>query len=318
MKFLDASLIALAALAFVGCSDERADSYGKSSHAITSGTPDDSDRATVWIVGEAKGQKGYCSGVVVAPRVVLTAAHCLRADADFKIFLGDDYGDADAKAKEENYVAVTEQHPHSKWDPNQNLNDIAVLVTETDLPGTPVPILEKKMTTKDVGATVRIAGFGQTSGADKTFGRRHSAETTIKALDDTGLAIDGTPNICFYDSGGPTFLTRDGKEYVVGIHSISEKASCDGQGVDTRADAYLAFVEEYIEATKPAVADPTTEDAGAPTSDGGTTPTSEAPASTSGCAVEGGRRSGPGRDGGPLAMAGLALLGLAVARRRRA
>lgn len=140
-----------------------------------------------------------------------------------------------------------------------------------------------------LGSCIRVAHEER---AELTRSRRHchSATTTIEAIDSTGLAMRGTPNICLYDSGGPTFMKRGDVEVVVGIHSLSDTATCDGQGVDTRADPYVAFVDGYTPPAEPADAGPLEDDAGvAPERDGGDDVAKSA-ASTSSCSLVGDRR----------------------------
>jgi V8-like Glu-specific endopeptidase len=225
---------------------------------ITGGTPDDANDAIVWIVAEVDGKKGNCSGVVVSPHVVLTAGHCSSLDAKYGIFLGSDYTDEAAKAKPENLVAVVEHRAHPEYDAKRNLGDIGVLVTSAPIPRKPIALGRVSLETKDVGRAVRIVGFGRTLTDGGTIGRRHVAQTKIAEVDATGIAFAGLPNICLFDSGGPTLMEQDGVEVVVGIHSIVDSLACNSKGWDTRVDPYVAFVEKMIAKT-----DPPAEDAGA-------------------------------------------------------
>ena len=256
---------------------------GESTQAITSGMPDDTDTSVVLVVAKVGAQTGYCSGVVVSPHVVLTAAHCSSLDAEYSIFLGADYNDASAKALATNYVAVAEHHPHPDWNSTFNTNDIGVLITSAAMPATPVALNRDPIATADIGKEIRIAGYGEPAGNKmETMGRRNVAVTTIAAVDSASLTVKGLPNICLYDSGGPTFMTRSGTNVVAGIHYLIDALTCDSKGFDVRVDKYTAFIDGYI-----AMADPVIEDAGVPEDAGVDAPTPMPMVKPAGCNIAG-------------------------------
>ncbi len=259
------SVAVVVGLAGAGCGPDSSEVVRRSTSGITAGYADDSDEAAVWIVAKVGGATGFCSGVVVSPHVVLTAGHCSSIEAAYSIFLGADYNDPATKTLPESYVPVIEHHPHPRFDANLNANDIGVLVTESAIPRAAAAINRAPLVDGDVGVLVRIVGYGQTEGGmNRTYGRRYAADTTLAAFDITGLAVDGLPNICFFDSGGPTFMTRDGAEVVVGVHSVLESQDCASRGWDTRVDVYAEFVDQYIDGVDPIVdaGSPEEEDAG--------------------------------------------------------
>lgn len=307
--FVHATLVALAALGATSCSSggRASDGTAAGSSAITSGTADDADTSAVFIKATVKGQTGYCSGVVVSPHVVLTAGHCSTMDATYAIFVGPDFNDRAAQAATDNYIPVVEHHAHPRYDSKRNLNDVGVLITSAPIPRPATPINRTKISASDVGRAVRIVGFGQTSGSDaNSLGRRMEGATTIAAYDSSSLTISGTPNICLFDSGGPTFMNQNGVDVVVGIHFIIDAASCDQNGYDDRVDVYTDFIDGYVEA-----ADPPDAGAADAADDGGAGP--PAAASSSGCAV--GRWGGAGGEPRDL-LAALALIPCIFRRRR--
>ncbi len=248
-RFLILLPLGLLGLSSAGCGSPAPLELGQVSQAIIGGVTDDADMSVVYIVAKASAGTGFCSGVVVAPRVVLTAAHCSYADAAYTIFLGADYNDAAARAAVENFVEVTENHPHPKWDTKSNMSDIGVLITAAPIPRPAAPLGREPLANDDVGRAIRIVGFGQTQGASKARGRRMEGNNTIAGFDKTLFTVEGTPNICLFDSGGPTFMTRDGVDVVIGIHSTVESKDCTGEGRDVRVDPLVAFVDEHIKAT---------------------------------------------------------------------
>ena len=298
--------LAAVALPLLACGSAPADSVGRARQSITSGTADDVDTAAVFIVAKTKNATGYCSGVVVSPHVILTAAHCASSDYQYSIFLGADYNDPAAKGLAENFVEVVEHHAHPKWTTARgDSNDVGVLITAAPIPRPSVAINRKPITPSDVGREIRIVGQGQPSGTDKSVGRRNIGVTKIAGFDETTLELAGAPNICLFDSGGPTFLQQDGVDVVAGIHAVVDSSACDGKGYDMRVDRYTDFIDQYIVAADP-------PDAGAPESDASIQAPSP-PTTTSGCAISAQRS--------PRAFFGfffsVSLFAAAIARRRR-
>lgn len=293
-----------------GCAPASNETTAHVTNAITAGVDDDADESSIWIVAKIGGSTGYCSGVVVSPHVVLTAAHCSSLEGTYSVFLGADYNDAAAKALPTNYVPVAERRPHPKYDAKRNTDDIGVLVTSEAIPRAPARINREAIGKEDVGRPVRVVGHGQTDGGtNKTYGRRHAGTTALTEYDETSLTFAGLPGVCFFDSGGPTFMARGGRDVVVGIHSLLESASCEGQAWDTRVDAYADFVDAATRAIDPVVDPPSAEvDAGA--ADPSPDLPSAAPAPPSGCAV------GRGRAGASYAVCVALVVVLMRVRRR--
>lgn len=316
-------------LAILGCSGDPMETTSRSSSAIIGGQVDDEDGPVVWIVGDLEGRLGYCSGVVVSPHVVLTAGHCAGAKAKFKIFLGANYDDEAAKAAPESYIEVTSNRASPDYDSRRNLHDVGVLVTKDAIPRTPATINRDPLRKDDVGQPLRIAGFGRTEAADDTtIGRRHEATTVLDGFDDTSLGMKEKPSFCLFDSGGPTFMTREGKEVVVGIHSIVEEITCDGVAWDARVDIDAAFIDGVIAKADPPPETTTVEEPTEPAEPADRPPpsaTSGEPATqTSSCSLgaaprpSGGGTTGNGAAGALVALAATLALRARYSRARHA
>jgi len=109
---------------------------------------------------------------------------------------------------------------------------------------------------------VVMVGFGVTAEEAEDYGVKRSGTATLFSVDPAEvnglyageLATSNDPGgTCYGDSGGPTFMTFDGVEAVVGITS---RGSLDDQGLDepcgeglsiaARVDSYAAFIDQFI------------------------------------------------------------------------
>jgi secreted trypsin-like serine protease len=234
-----------------GCGGAVDDATGESDDAIIGGSTDSGDPAVVML---RSGSSGFCTGTLISPTVVLTAAHCVEGGDTTSVGFGTNGSSTPA--------AVKEFHHHPQWNTNDvgAGYDIAVLILRSAVAGvTPIPFNRSAGTAPQAGSTVRIVGFGQNS-STSGFGVKRTANTTVSSISSRFINVGRTgTQKCFGDSGGPTFFTgSDGVTRVVGVTSYGN-SNCTSGGTDTRVDAYAAFVGQYVgsgggDTTKPTVA----------------------------------------------------------------
>lgn len=189
-----------------------------------------------------------CSAVLVSPRVLLTAAHCVDPafhSASSLTVRALNKPDT-SNLMQSDTIAVTTITPHPQWNPAdaESAFDLAVLLLERAPVGVTPSALSRSAPTQ--GAMVRVAGYGRSSAGDgSSSGTRRVVATPITQVSaaEFEFGTNGGVGICSGDSGGPSFIGG----VVVGIHSRTESAQC-GRGVDMRVDARLAFIEGFIAA----------------------------------------------------------------------
>ncbi len=209
--------------------------------AITSSTADTGDDA---VVGLVAGGQIYCTAVVVAPRVLLTAGHCLAGPAPESAFFGASLADGGTQ------VAVIDVAVHPQFDGATLDHDLgmALLAAPAGAPAVPLPV--GPLGAGDVGSALRIVGFGATENAADGLGVKREGTARLARVDGDTIELAADPSQpCDGDSGGPAFLGGGSGETLVGITSSGDP-SCTGGATDTRVDVHVDdFVAPYVAAT---------------------------------------------------------------------
>lgn len=170
----------------------------------------------------ADGSAGICSGTMISPTKVLTAAHCLEGAASVDVLLG-------ISASKLAYVTSFSWkiHPNFSRAANGALSqDVGVINTPVALPLPTVPILSS--TSAQVGQKAVIFGYG-TTGTAEDYGQLRSGVMKVSAVDDGRIFANyeaGTSNVCSGDSGGPLLIEVGSQLTIGGTTSYGNSVSC--------------------------------------------------------------------------------------------
>jgi secreted trypsin-like serine protease len=178
--------------------------------------PGSTSSHTVMVLKRQSSGSSFCSGVAIAPRVVLTAAHCVHRGSGVAIYL---HSGGSPKLLAAVRVAV---HPGFRVNAirtRQRSIDLALVELEQALPAGIHPAKISADTYASSGLQLRIAGFGlQREGVERSAGRLRSTLVTIRPplskillwLRSSNRPYGGA---CTGDSGGPVF-SSDGSRLV--------------------------------------------------------------------------------------------------------
>jgi hypothetical protein len=222
-----------------------------------------------------------CSSTLIAPDVVLLAAHCLDTYAltfGFGEVTGLDFRwsrQSDLSAHDGSKIAQWPEDTVAAWDwvehPGFDLqgmglglaenNDIALLFLEEPvLDVEPAYLIAEEEVDQLVeGSEVDVVGWGQQVATDffesppeGSYGHKYVGTSWISELGpyefQVGKEVDDVRK-CHGDSGGPSFLKVVSESAdpwrLVGVtsHAYDESDCNETGGVDTRVDAFLGWIE---------------------------------------------------------------------------
>ncbi len=253
MLFARTTLALLVGLPLAGCIVGDSPTGGND-NGIIGGVVDSDDPSVVAIFAHQPGATSgsLCTGSVISPTTVLTAAHCVDPTAVgagnvFEVYPGTVFGQGAPLA-----VASTNFDPAFDINNLQNGHDIAVvkLAQPTGLAALAVNH------GPPVDGDVRLVGYGMNTHVnvaqiDNGAGTKRQTITEVTRADDKFITIGDSANqTCHGDSGGPAFQVINGQEVIVGVTSfgtdLSANAVCFFGGTDTRVDTYTAFIDANL------------------------------------------------------------------------
>lgn len=166
------------------------------------------------------GSVARCSGTLITPTKVLTAAHCMPAGGG-DVLVGAWSADGTVVGVPASGWAV---HPQFQRSTSVLANDVAVVFLPSALPNSTMGILVSDPSA--TGQSVFIAGWGEPN-FELVVG-----SATLGLVNEVSVGYTYTgklANTCSGDSGGPAFRSVGGRSGVVGITSSGTAAGC-GKG----------------------------------------------------------------------------------------
>jgi secreted trypsin-like serine protease len=158
------------------------------------------------------GGHSLCTGVAIAPDLVLTAAHCVLENGKYRLVAFD--------GRRPSVKDVARVVPHPQFSPRVDAPDLALVKLATPPSPKLIPAaFSDRRAPPSAGERFLVAGFGvATQGERKTAGTLRAATLVatdrpssqqLSLVDPKKLGESAGLGVCNGDSGGPVFDERD-------------------------------------------------------------------------------------------------------------
>ncbi len=200
------------------------------------------DRRAVMVLGS---RGNACTGTVLSPRIVITAAHCVSGSGRYAVA----YREGGSPVLQE--AAEVARHPEFRTGARVSI-DIALVRLKLPLPDRFVASgIDREIDNDRVGDTLTVAGFGlMREGDESSAGTlRQAGVTVLPRYYPRYLRLGrsaGDLLICRGDSGGPVFDTDLRLVGVIYSKELSDGRECGGVAQAVRLAPQSGWIDRVV------------------------------------------------------------------------